>query len=145
RLRAGHLRQLPLKGLLLLQLLRGRRCSLLDLLDGRRALRVPSPHATEGTPPGRKPIAVSCRVRRTRLRKEPPMDIRNVGVIGAGTMGNGIAQVFAMNVRSVALVDVEQGYLDRAMANMVKSVRKMAEKAGKDLAAAESELKGKVR
>jgi 3-hydroxybutyryl-CoA dehydrogenase len=73
------------------------------------------------------------------------MDIRNVGVIGAGTMGNGIAQVFAMNGRGVVLVDVEQGYLDRAMGAMAKSVRKMAEKGGKDPAAAESELKSKVR
>ena len=73
------------------------------------------------------------------------MDIRNVGVIGAGTMGNGIAQVFAMNGRSVVLVDVDQGYLDRATANMTKSVRKMAEKGGKDPAAAEADLKTKVR
>jgi 3-hydroxybutyryl-CoA dehydrogenase len=73
------------------------------------------------------------------------MDIRNVGVIGAGTMGNGIAQVFAMNGRSVVLVDVDQGYLDRAMANMTKSVKRMAEKGGKDPAVAETELKTRVR
>ena len=73
------------------------------------------------------------------------MDIKNVGVIGAGTMGNGIAQVFAMNGKGVVLVDVEQGYLDRAMGAMTKSVRKMAEKGGKDPAAAESELKSKIR
>jgi 3-hydroxybutyryl-CoA dehydrogenase len=73
------------------------------------------------------------------------MDIRNVGVIGAGTMGNGIAQVFAMNGKSVILVDVEQGFLDRAMGAMTKSVRKMAEKGGKDPAVAETELKTRVR
>jgi len=73
------------------------------------------------------------------------MEIKNVGVIGAGTMGNGIAQVFAVNGRSVVLVDVDQGYLDRAMANMTKSVRRMAEKGGKDPAAAEADLKAKVR
>ena len=73
------------------------------------------------------------------------MDIRNVGVIGAGTMGNGIAQVFAMNGRSVELVDVDHAYLDRAMASMTKSVRRMAEKGGKDPAAAEADLKSKVR
>ncbi len=73
------------------------------------------------------------------------MDIRNIGVVGAGTMGNGIAQVFAMNGRSVALVDVNQGFLDRALANMTKSVRKMAEKNGKDPAVAETELKSRVR
>jgi 3-hydroxybutyryl-CoA dehydrogenase len=73
------------------------------------------------------------------------MDIRNIGVIGAGTMGNGIAQVFAMNGRSVVLVDVNQPLLERAMANMTKSVRKMAEKGGKDPAVAETELKTRVR
>jgi 3-hydroxybutyryl-CoA dehydrogenase len=73
------------------------------------------------------------------------MDIRNIGVIGAGTMGNGIAQVFAMNGRSVVLVDVSQPLLERAMANMTKSVRKMAEKGGKDPALAETELKTRVR
>ncbi len=73
------------------------------------------------------------------------MDIRKVGVIGAGTMGNGIAQVFAMNGRDVVLVDVEQRFLERAMGAMTKSVRKMAEKGGKDPAAAETELKSRIR
>src|SRR5436190_65859 len=73
------------------------------------------------------------------------MDIRNVGVVGAGAMGNGIAQVFAASGRSVVLVDVEQSYLDRAMANMTKSVRKIAEKGGKDPAAAATDLKSHIR
>jgi 3-hydroxybutyryl-CoA dehydrogenase len=73
------------------------------------------------------------------------MDIRNVGVIGAGTMGNGIAQVFAVNGRQVVLVDVDQAFLDKAMASMTKSVRKMAEKGGKDPGVAETELKSRVR
>ena len=36
------------------------------------------------------------------------MDIKTVGVIGAGTMGNGIAHVFAKGGYNVVLVDVEQ-------------------------------------
>ena len=40
------------------------------------------------------------------------MDIRTVGVIGAGTMGNGIAHVFAKNGYNVVLVDVEQRFID---------------------------------
>ena len=40
--------------------------------------------------------------------------IKTVGVIGAGTMGNGIAQVFAQAGFSVRLVDVAQPMLDRA-------------------------------
>lgn len=43
------------------------------------------------------------------------MEIRTVGVVGAGTMGNGIAHVFARSGFSVVLCDVEQPYLDRAL------------------------------
>ena len=42
------------------------------------------------------------------------MDIKIVGVVGAGTMGNGIAQVFAQSGFTVRLVDVAQPMLDRA-------------------------------
>jgi 3-hydroxybutyryl-CoA dehydrogenase len=59
------------------------------------------------------------------------MAIEKVGVLGAGTMGNGIAQVFAQAGKSVALVDTFPGALDRARAGMDRSVRKMAEKAGR--------------
>ena len=40
--------------------------------------------------------------------------IKTVGVIGAGTMGNGIAQVFAQSGFTVRLIDVAQPMLDRA-------------------------------
>ena len=58
-------------------------------------------------------------------------EIGKVGVLGAGTMGNGIAQVFAQAGRTVAVVDSFPGALDRARAAIEKSVRKMAEKSGK--------------
>jgi 3-hydroxybutyryl-CoA dehydrogenase len=61
--------------------------------------------------------------------------ITTVAVIGAGTMGNGIAQVFAQSGFSVRLVDVAQPMLDRARATIEKSLSKFVEK-GK-LAAAE--------
>ena len=38
------------------------------------------------------------------------MDIKTVGVIGAGTMGNGIAHAFAKGEYNVVLVDVEQRF-----------------------------------
>jgi len=44
------------------------------------------------------------------------LDIKTVGVVGAGTMGNGIAHVFARSGYHVILVDVEQTFLDRAVA-----------------------------
>ena len=44
--------------------------------------------------------------------EESLMDIKRVGVIGAGTMGNGIAHVFARGGYSVVLCDVEQRFLE---------------------------------
>jgi len=54
--------------------------------------------------------------------------IKTVGVIGAGTMGNGIAQVFAQSGFSVTLVDVAQPMLDRAKTTIEKSLGKFVEK-----------------
>jgi 3-hydroxybutyryl-CoA dehydrogenase len=56
------------------------------------------------------------------------MDIKTIGVIGAGTMGNGIAQVFAQSGFSVRLVDVAQPMLDRARETIEKSLGKFVEK-----------------
>ena len=56
------------------------------------------------------------------------MDIRTVCVVGAGTMGNGIAHVFAQYGFAVTLNDVRQDFLDRGMAtiaaNLDRQVRK---------------------
>ena len=54
--------------------------------------------------------------------------IKTIGVIGAGTMGNGIAQVFAQSGFSVTLVDVAQPMLDRAKSTIEKSLGKFVEK-----------------
>ena len=50
------------------------------------------------------------------------MNIQRVGVIGAGTMGNGIAQVFARGGFEVMLCDVEQRFLDRALETIGKNL-----------------------
>jgi len=56
------------------------------------------------------------------------MDIQRVCVVGAGTMGNGIAHAFAQNGFSVSLNDVRQDLLDRGVAtiaaNLDRQVRK---------------------
>jgi len=52
------------------------------------------------------------------------MEIRRVAVIGAGTMGNGIAHVFARGGYDVLLCDVEQRFLDRAMEMIGKNLER---------------------
>ncbi len=56
------------------------------------------------------------------------MKIQRIGVVGAGTMGNGIAQVFAQAGFDVRLVDAASGALDRARSSIEKSVAKLVEK-----------------
>ena len=55
-------------------------------------------------------------------------DIRTIGVIGAGTMGNGIAQVFSLAGFEVRLVDTVTTVLDRARGTIEKSLGKFVEK-----------------
>src|SRR3984885_883855 len=50
------------------------------------------------------------------------MNIQRVGVVGAGTMGNGIAHVFARSGSSVILCDVDQRFVDRGMATIGKNL-----------------------
>jgi 3-hydroxybutyryl-CoA dehydrogenase len=52
------------------------------------------------------------------------MDARQVGVIGAGTMGNGIAHVFARSGYQVVLCDVKQEFLDRGLNTISKNLER---------------------
>jgi 3-hydroxybutyryl-CoA dehydrogenase len=52
------------------------------------------------------------------------MDIKTVGVVGAGTMGNGIAHVFAKSGYSVVLLDVEQRFVDRGLDTIRKNLER---------------------
>jgi 3-hydroxybutyryl-CoA dehydrogenase len=54
--------------------------------------------------------------------------IKKVGVIGAGTMGSGIAQVFATSGYEVTLVDINERILNIAYENIKKSLEKLTEK-----------------
>lgn len=56
------------------------------------------------------------------------MDIKKVAVIGGGTMGNGIAHVFAMNGFEVTLIETKQEFADRALATITKNLERMASK-----------------
>jgi 3-hydroxybutyryl-CoA dehydrogenase len=53
---------------------------------------------------------------------EVDMEIKSIGIIGAGTMGNGIAHVFARSGYKVMLCDVEQRFLDRALETIGKNL-----------------------
>jgi 3-hydroxybutyryl-CoA dehydrogenase len=57
------------------------------------------------------------------------MKIESIGIIGAGTMGNGIAHVCAKNGYKVVLVEVEQRFLDRGLATIQKNMAREVEKA----------------
>jgi 3-hydroxybutyryl-CoA dehydrogenase len=50
------------------------------------------------------------------------MSIQRVGVVGAGTMGNGIAHVFARSGYDVVLCDIEQKFLDRALQAITRNL-----------------------
>jgi len=50
------------------------------------------------------------------------MGIERVGVVGAGTMGNGIAHVLARNSYNVIMCDIEQKYLERGLATIAKNL-----------------------
>jgi 3-hydroxybutyryl-CoA dehydrogenase len=50
------------------------------------------------------------------------MEIQRVGVVGAGTMGNGIAHVFARSGHAVVLCDVEQRLLDRSLETITRNL-----------------------
>ena len=52
------------------------------------------------------------------------MTMQRVGVIGAGTMGNGIAHVFARSGFNVVLCDVEQRFLDRGLDSIGKNLER---------------------
>ena len=52
----------------------------------------------------------------------------NITVIGSGTMGNGIAHVFAMTGHQVSLVDISQEALDRGISTITKNLDRMVTK-----------------
>jgi 3-hydroxybutyryl-CoA dehydrogenase len=54
--------------------------------------------------------------------------VARIGVIGAGTMGNGIAHVFALADMEVQLVDIDRGALDRATSTIEKNLARQHKK-----------------
>jgi 3-hydroxybutyryl-CoA dehydrogenase len=56
------------------------------------------------------------------------MEIHRIGVVGAGTMGNGIAHIFARSGYRVVLCDLEPKFLERAQQNIAKNLDREASK-----------------
>lgn len=54
--------------------------------------------------------------------------MKNIAVIGAGTMGNGIAHVFAQNGYMVSLIDISEDFLNKGMAHISRNLDRMAAK-----------------
>ncbi|EJM16057.1 3-hydroxyacyl-CoA dehydrogenase [Pseudomonas sp. GM21] len=57
------------------------------------------------------------------------MNLQNIGVIGAGTMGNGIAQVCALAGFNVTLIDISESALQKALATVGKNLDRQVAKA----------------
>ncbi len=68
------------------------------------------------------------------------MDIKSVGVIGAGQMGNGIAHVFALSGFDVQLTDVNQDALDKALGLIRKNLDRQTSRGKIDQADAEAAI-----
>src|SRR5581483_1284673 len=77
----------------------------------------------------RHPVPRRRQWRRARGRGAQLTRMRIIGVVGAGTMGSGIAQAFAQSGFDVRLYDTDGGALDRARGTIEKSLAKFVEKA----------------
>jgi 3-hydroxybutyryl-CoA dehydrogenase len=71
------------------------------------------------------------------------MEIREVGVLGCGLMGSGIAQVAATAGFDVTVLEVEQKFIDKGFAGIEKSLAKFAEK-GTITAQQKGEIRGRL-
>ena len=72
------------------------------------------------------------------------MEIKTVGVLGAGVMGNGIAQVAAMAGYNVVMRDIEDRFVEGGLKNIDKFLAKSVEK-GKMTAEQKSAVMGKIK
>jgi 3-hydroxybutyryl-CoA dehydrogenase len=72
------------------------------------------------------------------------MEVKKVAVIGAGTMGNGIAQVFAYRGYSVVMIDIKDSFVERGIAAIEKSLSRLVKKET-ITEAAKAEVLGRVK
>jgi len=72
------------------------------------------------------------------------MEIKKIGVIGAGLMGAGIAQVSAQAGFQVSLMDVEQRFVDKGLATIDKNLARMTEKGKMEPSVADA-IRGRIK
>jgi 3-hydroxybutyryl-CoA dehydrogenase len=72
------------------------------------------------------------------------MEVKTFGVIGAGQMGNGIAQVAAMSGLQVVMSDIKEEFVQRGMQNITSILSKNVEK-GKMTAADKDAVLGRIK
>ncbi|MEI8183108.1 MAG: 3-hydroxybutyryl-CoA dehydrogenase [Desulfomonile sp.] len=72
------------------------------------------------------------------------MEIKKIGVIGAGLMGAGIAQVAAQNGFEVNLMDVESRFLDKGIATIEKNLKRLTEKGAMEASVANA-VRGRIK
>ena len=67
--------------------------------------------------------------------------MKGIAVVGAGTMGNGIAHVFAQNEWDVTLIDVDKKQLEKALATIQKNMDRQVKKGARTEADRDAALK----
>jgi len=72
------------------------------------------------------------------------MDIKTVGVVGAGQMGNGIAQVAAFSGFNVVMSDIADSFVQKGLATISKNLDRMVEK-GKIPSQKKEEVMGRIK
>ena len=72
------------------------------------------------------------------------MEIKRVGVLGAGLMGHGIAQVAAQSGYDVVLREVDQGKLDKGLGKIEKQLARAVEKGKLEQGDADA-IRGRIR
>ncbi len=72
------------------------------------------------------------------------MEIKTIGVVGAGSMGSGIAQIAAQAGYNVIMMDLEEKFVSKALAGIDKFLAKSVEK-GKITADAKDATMGRIK
>lgn len=72
------------------------------------------------------------------------MEIKTIGVVGAGQMGNGIAQVAAQSGLQVVMSDIADSFVQKGLGTISKNLSRMVEK-GKISSQNKNEIMGKIK